>query len=104
MNITKEHIASKKRVGTLDEKPVHEVVTTGGLHLIVTAKGGDGFETLGVGPHRAISRHLADKRSQSRIKWTDLSKSDHVELADMAYLLPHWEQVTERVRKLSEEG
>lgn len=100
MNLTAEHIASKKKIGQLNGKPVIELVTTGGLHMVVTASGG-GFETLGTGPHRAVARHIAMKRERD-IMWTELSKSDHVDIEHFEWCLPRYEALTDRIR--SEQG
>ena len=102
MNITKEHIANKRQVGTYKGNPVMEISTTGGLHLVVTMKGGS-LETLGTGSHRAIARFIADKQAKTdknEIKWTSLSKSDHVPYECFAHLLPVYEELTQRMRSL----
>lgn len=97
MDLKAEHIASKKKVGNLKGKPVIELVTTGGLHLVVAAKNGS-FETLGTGPHRAVARHIAMKR-ESEITWSELNKADHVDVSHFESLLPRYEQLTDEFRK-----
>lgn len=96
MNLTAEHIAYRKKIGTLDRRPVIELATTGGLHLVVCAKA-NGVETLGAGPHRAVARHIAKKRHKGLVI-TDLSKADWIDPADFAHLLPAWESTTDRIR------
>jgi hypothetical protein len=96
MNITKEHIDYKRQIGTLDNRPVIELATTGGLHLVVVAKG-DGVETLGAGPHRAVARHIA-KKLRPDLKITALEKSDDLPLSSFAHMVPLWEQFTNRNR------
>lgn len=98
MDIPTEQIAYKKKVGKLDGNPVIELATTGGLHLVVTARGGK-VETLGTGPHRAVARHIAKKR-QPEIQWTELAKADHVEEVYMTPVLPKYEALTLEMRKL----
>lgn len=103
MNISSEHIASKKKVGHLGTRPVIEVSTTGGLHLVVTMKNG-ALETLGTGPHRAVARYIAEKQarnSKEEIQWTDLSKADHIPPEFFADILPQYEELTERMRSVS---
>lgn len=97
MNIPKEQVKSKKQVGKLGGQPVYELETKGGLHMVFVAKGGS-FETLGVGPHRSLSRHIA-KKKESDIQWSDLAKADFVDPIYYQNLLPKYEGLTEAVRK-----
>lgn len=97
MDITSDQIASKKRVGRIGDMPVIELATTGGLHLIVVARGGKG-EVLGTGPHRAVARFIAKKR-ESKIEWTELEKSDYVPVECFsADILPRYEALTDSIR------
>lgn len=98
MNISSEHILSKKKVGKIGNVPVIEIATTGGLHLVFAAKGGK-FENLGAGPHRAVARHIAQKR-EPEIQWTDLSKADYIEPEHFQGLIPRYEGLTARIRSL----
>lgn len=101
MDISEKQLASKKRVGKLGSSPVFELVTKGGLHLIVGTKGGK-FETLGAGPHRAVARHIAKKR-EPEIDWNDLQKSDYVDPAHFQFVLPDYEVLTEQIRTAEEQ-
>lgn len=101
MNLKPEHVESKKKIGMLRGKPVIHLKTTGGFHLIVSMNDSGGFETLGTGPHAAISRHIAEKR-EPEISWTELSKSDYVPVEHFQHLLPEYEAVTDQIRKLQE--
>lgn len=94
MEITNEHIATRRKVGTLNKRPVIEIVTTGGLHLWVCAKS-DGVQTLAAAPHRAVARHIAKKRHPDMII-TELSKSDWIDPICFQHLLPEWEHTTDR--------
>ncbi len=85
-------------VGTRDGGNVMEVITKGGLHMIVAPKG-TSFETLGTGPHRAVARHIAMGRYKT-IKWTELSKGDWIAPEDYQHLLPKYEAMTTHFRKL----
>lgn len=75
MDIDKKQIKIKRQIGTMDGKPVIEVETIGGLFLVVMEKNGK-IETLGVGPHRAVSRHIAKMRNPS-FSISELAKSDN---------------------------
>lgn len=96
MDITPDQIAYKKRVGKIGSAPVIELATTGGLHLIVAARGGKG-EVLGTGPHRAVARFIAKKR-EDKIEWTELEKADPVDEACFAFVLPKYEALTDEIR------
>jgi|SRR6185436_18662878 len=96
MEITAEHIDKKRRVGKLGHNPVFAISTTGGLHLVVVARGGQA-EVLGTGSHAAIARHIAKKREE-KIEWSDLNKSDHVPYACFEDILPRYEALTEQFR------
>lgn len=97
MNIKPEEVEYKKKVGNLDGKPVIEVGLRGGLHLIFASKGGK-FETLGAGPHRAVARFIARKKSENKVEWTDLNKADHIEPVYFEHLLPKYEAMTDAFR------
>lgn len=91
-------LAYKKQVGKTEEgDPIWEIATKGGLHLVMKPKG-QKFETLGTGPHRAIARHLAEKRC--KITWTELNKSDHLDYHVMEPLLPKYAALTEIMRRV----
>lgn len=102
MNIDSKQLASKPRkVGlTKSGKPVMQFATKGGWHMIVAQKGeGSNWETLGVGPHQAVARHIATKRNGD-ITWTELNKADHVDYAHFEILVPRYEAITNEFRKL----
>ena len=98
MDIKESEVAYKKRVGKLDGAAVFEVGLKGGLHLIFAHKNGK-LQTLGAGPHRAVARHIAKKKAEDKIDWTDLSKSDHVEPEHFADVLPFYEALTDAIRQ-----
>lgn len=98
MQIPADQISYKKRIGAVDSDPVWEVGLKGGLHLVVKAAGGKA-ETLGVGPHRAVARHIAKKR-EPKLTITELSKADHVEEKYIEHLIPKYEEVTRAARKI----
>jgi len=80
----------------IGSNPVIELMTKGGLHMIITARGGK-FETLGVGSHRAVARHIASQKAD--VVWTELSKADYVPPEDYTLLLTTYEAMTEQIRK-----
>ena len=94
--IPASEIKYKKKVGVDGGDPVHEIATVGGLHLIVAVRKG-GAETLGIGSHRAVARHLATKKARA-LQWTELSKSEAVEDRFIQHLIPKWEAVTDAQR------
>lgn len=100
MNVPADQIAYKRRIGTIDNDPLWEVGLKGGLHLVIAARNGKA-ETLGVGPHRAIARHIAKKR-EPKIQLTELSKSDWCPEEAYAHLLPKYEEITTSPRKFLE--
>ena len=102
MNIQPKHIASRKRIGTLDGKPVVEAVTTGGLWLVVTQKS-DGVYTLGTGPHRAVARYIARKR-EPKLEITELSKSEDLLESAILSVAPKYEALTDEIAALMTEG
>ena len=78
MNITPEQLAEKpKHIGTLKGHKIFSVATKGGFFMVVEPTG-TGFETLGVGPHPAIARHIAQKHEPD-IVWSELSKTQTVD-------------------------
>lgn len=98
MEITEKQLQGKpKQVGTWNGKKVLHIATKGGLHMIV-APNGAGWETLGAGPHVAVSKHIAGKKHDD-IVWTGLSKADWVDPDCYLVLLPKYEALTEALRK-----
>lgn len=97
LNVTAVDIASKKKIGLLKGRPVVELVLKGGLHMVVTKEDGGKTEILGTGPHRAVSRFIAEK-NQPDIQWTELSKSNHLDPLAMASVLPEWIELTNILR------
>ena len=96
MDINENEIESRKKVGNLNGKPVVEIGLRGGLWLIFANVDGK-FETVGAGPHRAVARHIAKKRTDNEITFTDLNKSDYVDPDHFSWCLPHYEAETDRI-------
>ncbi len=97
--VTEKHIASKKRIGTLEGKPVVELMTSGGLYMVVMNKNG-AVDVLGTGPHRGVARFLAKKR-EPKLVVTELSKSDWLDEAAILSVAPKYEALTEQFNRLA---
>jgi len=104
MELTPQQLDGRpKKVGTLRGKAVMEARTKGGLNLIMTPNEKNSkWENLGCGPHRAIARHIAEKR-EKEIIWSDLAKSDWIDPSHFEWLLPRYEALTERFRDIGSE-
>lgn len=89
MNLDKEHIATKKKIGRLKSSDVWHIATTGGLHLVVAldAHGKGAYRTLGVGPHSGMARFIAEKAEPDLII-DSLAKSEVLPATLMAAQLP----------------
>ena len=96
MQIQPQEVKSKRLIGKLGTNPVFEVNLIGGLTMILSPIKGV-LETLAVGSHRAISRHIAKARSP-KIEWTDLAKSEELDPRYFEQNLPYWESYTNQVR------
>lgn len=97
MDIDRKQIKYKKEIGHIGKDSVLEIGTIGGLYLIVRAKDGK-VETLGVGPHRAVARHIAKKRNVD-FEITELSKSEATDYNAFKHLLPEYESLTNKFNK-----
>ena len=104
MDINPNEIAYKKQVGELDGSPILEMGLKGGLSLIIHNKGRGNFTVISAGPHRSVSRHLAKKKTDDKIEWTDLSKADWVEVEHFSDLLPYYEALTDALALRSQQG
>lgn len=75
---TKQLKDKPKKIGELKGDPVFQVETKGGLFLVM-AKSAGKPRTLGVGPHPATARHIAEKDNPD-LKLTELAKSEVLDL------------------------
>jgi hypothetical protein len=96
MDISKEQIASKKTIGQYKGKPVLELVTKGGLHMVIAHKDGK-HEAIGSGPHSAVARHIASKREPD-MQLTELSKADYMEPYLYLAMVPEYERLTDLIQ------
>jgi len=98
MNIPARQILYRKKIGkTSDGDTVLGIGTIGGLHLVVAAKEGGEFETLGVGSHLGIAKFIA--RKQSKISYDTLEKSEDMPFEHFKDLLPFYEDLTASLRE-----
>ena len=86
-----------KKVGTLDDKPVYQVRTKGGLNMICGPTG----KPLGVGPHQAVARAIALK-AEPTLVWNDLANGDYCPPDSYEFLMPKYEALTARIQALQE--
>lgn len=94
MDIEPNQIARKTKVGMIGDRPVVEVVTKGGWHMVMSQKNGK-LMTMGVGSHRAVARHIAGQKE--KIDWCDLAKADYIAPEHYAVHLPLYTYITEKV-------
>lgn len=99
MQIRPQEIDYKKQIGTLDGNPVIELGLKGGYHIVCSVNGPK-IDYLGVGPHRAVARHMAGRRRPG-LKITELSKSEDAPVAAFQHLLPHYEEMLDRMIALA---
>jgi len=84
-----------KTIGKLKGVPVIHMRTKGGYH-IVRVKGQR--IPSGVGPNKRIALFIAQKNEPEMV-FTELSKSEHGDVATFEHLLPRYEAVTALLRK-----
>ena len=96
ISLDEKQLAGKpKKVGTWKGEPVFAIRTKGGLNMVSDNKG----KILGSGPHRAIARKIAEKNA-SGVEWNDLEKADWVDPAHYEFLLPKYEELTDKLRAM----
>lgn len=95
LQITPEHIASKKVIGKLKNNKVFHIATTGGLNVVIVAKAVP--EIIGAGAHKGLAKFLA-KRKEPDIEYNELEKSD-VDPVYFQHLIPKYEAIVEALRK-----
>lgn len=81
-SIPESQIKSKKRIGTLEGKPVIAIETIGGLHLVAGLK--KGRPTIfGAAPHPFVARMIAEKQEEDLVL-TELSKSQQLDVTKIS--------------------
>jgi hypothetical protein len=96
MNISKNQVQYRKRIGHIGSKAVMEIGTIGGLKVVAVQESGGQLKTLGAGSHRGLARFLA-KKAEPTLEIDLLEKSDDGDIRDFADLLPFWEAVTAKL-------
>lgn len=100
MKITTAQLAgTPEKIGELDGRPVMEMATKGGLHLVVTIKKNGNTETLGTGSSRALARYVARKMNPE-LKVTELAKSEEAPAQALGNAAPEFFALTRRLRVL----
>ena len=97
MNISKDQLQYRKRIGHIGSRSVIEVGVIGGLKIVALQESNGKLKTLGAGSHRAIARFLA-KRAEPSMEIDELEKSDEVNINDFKDLLPFWQDVTNNMK------
>jgi hypothetical protein len=97
MNISKDQLQYRKRIGHLGARSIIEVGVIGGLKIVAVQEASGKLKTLGAGSHRAIARFLA-KKAEPDLEIDALEKSDEINYNDFKDLLPFWEQVSNQMR------
>lgn len=96
MNIPKEQIAEKKRIGKLGNDAVWMVSLVGGLNLCVIASPKP--EIAGISPHPAVSRHIAQKKFPEMK--LNIQKSEEIPLGSFDDMIAKYEAITDAIIKL----
>ena len=101
MQISMSQMSNKPhKIGKLGDSDVYETVTKGGLVMIATGKGdGKISKVLGVGPHKAVARAVAQKREKD-LQITALTKSQQGDTLYTQQILPEYISLTARVNGL----
>ncbi len=100
MKITTAQLAgTPEKIGELDGRPVMEMATKGGLHLVVTIKKNGSTETLGTGSSRALARYVARKMNPE-LKVSALAKSEDAPAVALGNAAPEFFALTRRIRVL----
>ena len=98
MNISKDQLQYRKRIGHIGSRSVIEVGVIGGLKIVALQESNGKLKTLGAGSHRAIARFLA-KKAEPSMEIDELEKSDEVNINDFKDLLPFWQDVTNNMNR-----
>jgi hypothetical protein len=97
MKIPTDEIEFRKKIGKCKGKDITHIKLRGGLHLITQ---GPSQEIIGTGSHGIVARHIAKARLGDDLEWTELSKADWLPEAAYSHLIPEYQELTTRFRKL----
>jgi hypothetical protein len=101
MVISKEQLDRKKppkKIGRLNGQEVWEIITKGGLAMVICKKTEGGTRILGAAPHRAIARSMASN-NEPELVIEELSKSEELNVNSYKHLVPYWQDITNRMNK-----
>lgn len=104
---TKQLAGPPKKIGMQGKRPVFAYKTKGGLYIVASPKvnKSNGVEILGLGSHPQVARINAErtieKNKEEEIVYTELSKSEHVQLDNYLSLIGQSEELTQRARALN---
>lgn len=94
--IPADQVVLKKKVGRSKGRDLYYVKMRGGLHIIADDHG----KAVSFGPHRCVARHLAEE-FEPDLEWSELSKSDYLDVESYQHLLPKYRDLSNRLRELS---
>lgn len=99
--IQPKHIAGAPiMIGHCEGDPVLQLLTKGGWWVVGRNKDKGKFEILGAGSHKKIARAVA-RRQNENVVFTELSKSEHIDISLYESLLPDAEELTQKLRSLN---
>ncbi len=93
MDIKPQEIKYRSVIGRVGKDNVLEVGLKGGLHLIFLNKNGK-LEPIGSGSHRALARHIANKKMDGKLEITELEKSEYINPEHFKDYIPYYEALT----------
>jgi len=102
VNISVEQIRTKpRRIGrTADGDEIYEMILKGGLVVVEVANAKTGRRrTVGLGPHRALARHVA-KTQEHGLEFLELSKSEAIGIEYWQHLIPECLALLKRFRAI----
>jgi hypothetical protein len=87
-----------KKIGDLKGEPVYQVETKGGLFVVMAKNSTGRPRTLGVGPHPATARHIAE-RDNPDLSISELSKSEPLDLSILQQQVRECLWLTRRIQE-----
>lgn len=104
--ITRAHLDPNKppkRIGRIRGVPVFELVTKGGLNLVICKNDGNGPRILGAAPHRALARYMAQQKDPD-FQLEELSKSEDQSIIQAGmHLVPYFTALVSQMNMKMEE-
>lgn len=91
-----------RKIGDLKGEPVFQVETKGGLFVVMAKSTAGRARTLGVGPHPATARHIAE-RDNPDLSISELSKSEPLDSDVLRQQVRESLWLTRRVQEATDE-